>query len=91
MILGTVGAGEHDDLHEPETFYNSLQEVRENGYAPEAVKAVTDWAFQSFDIGYLIGTANKANIASQKVLERCGYTFINEQQLLTPIENQKFF
>lgn len=89
-ILGSVGAGEHDDLGETEIFYSLLQDVRGNGYATEATKAVTDWVFENYDIEYIIGTATVHNIASQKVLERCGYRFINEQTLLVHIEGKKY-
>lgn len=36
LILGAVGAGEHDDLHETEICYNLLPEARGKGYAAEA-------------------------------------------------------
>jgi hypothetical protein len=42
------------------------------------------------DIPYIIGTAAVDNIPSQKVLERCGYEFVNEQTLLVHIENKKY-
>lgn len=32
-IVGAVGAGEHDDLHEPEIFYSVLPAHRGRGYA----------------------------------------------------------
>lgn len=40
-LYGTVGAGKHDDLHEPEIFYELLPEHIGYGYATEAVNAVT--------------------------------------------------
>lgn len=90
IILGAAGAGEHDDLHETEIFYNLLQSARGKGYATEAAKAVTDWAFQNYRLNYLIGTVKVDNIDSQKVLERCGYRYINQQTLLVHIENKKY-
>lgn len=89
-VFGAVGAGEHDDLHEPEIFYNMLPEARRNGYATEAAKAVTEWVFQNYDIPYIIGTAGVNNIPSQRILEQCGYTFINEQTLLVHIVNKEY-
>ena len=40
ILGGTIEAGKHDDLHEPEMFY-LLPAYRGLGYATEAVKAVT--------------------------------------------------
>ena len=89
-FLGTVGAGLHDDLHEPEIFYHLLPEYRGRGYATEAASAVTKWAFENYDIPYLIGTAAVDNIKSQKVLERCGYQFIDTKTLLVHVEGKYY-
>ncbi|MGZ9585840.1 GNAT family N-acetyltransferase [Paenibacillus marinisediminis] len=89
-VLGAVGAGEHDDLHETEIFYNLLPTARGNGYAAEAARAITTWALANYDIPYIIGTASIDNIPSQKVLEACGYELINVQTLLVHISNQKY-
>ena len=87
-LLGAIGAGEHDDLHEPEIFYNLLPAARGKGFATEAAKAVTDWALASYPIPYLIGTAQVNNLPSQKVLENCGYQFIDVRTLLVHIANE---
>ena len=88
-VVGAVGAGEHDDLHEPEIFYSLLPEARGKGYAIEATRAVTEWVFKNYGINYLIGTVEVGNIPSQKVLEKCGYEYVNELTLLVHIENKK--
>ena len=88
-IVGSVGAGEHDDLHEPEIFYNLLPSARGNGYAAEAATAVTEWVFDNYDVDHLIGTAEVSNVPSQRVLERCGYQFGGEQNLLVHILNTR--
>jgi RimJ/RimL family protein N-acetyltransferase len=89
-ILGAVGAGKHDDLNETEIFYNLLPFERGKGYATEAVNKVTEWAVENYKIPYIIGTTEIENINSQKVLERCGYEYINEQILLVHITNEKY-
>jgi RimJ/RimL family protein N-acetyltransferase len=88
-ILGAVGAGKHDDLNETEIFYNLLPLERGKGYATEATKKITEWAISNYDIPYIIGTAENKNIKSQKVLERCGYEYINEQILLIHVTNEE--
>jgi RimJ/RimL family protein N-acetyltransferase len=87
-VLGAVGAGEHDDLHKPEIFYNLLPSARGKGYAVEAVMAVTKWVFENYEIEYLIGTTEVSNTPSQRVLEKCGYHFVDERDLLVHIENR---
>lgn len=89
-VLGAVGAGEHDALHEPEIFYNLLPSARGCGYATEAAMEVTGWALDNYPIEYLIGTAEVSNGASQRVLERCGYQYIDERELLVHIENKSY-
>ncbi|MPM00978.1 hypothetical protein SDC9_47215 [bioreactor metagenome] len=89
-LYGTAGAGKHDDLHEPEIFYMLLPEARGNGYATEAVKAITSWVFKNYKIPYLIATASVDNMPSQKVLERCGYKFIENRTLLVHVESKKY-
>ncbi|MEA4833258.1 MAG: GNAT family N-acetyltransferase [Oscillospiraceae bacterium] len=90
VLLGTVGAGRHDDLHEPEIFYALLPESRGKGFATEATKAVIDWVFEHYKIPYLIATAGIDNIKSQKVLERCGFQFISVKNLLVHIKDKKY-
>lgn len=89
-FMGTVGAGEHDDLHEPEIFYHLLAEYRRHGFATEAAKAVTEWALENYDIPYLIGTASVENVKSQHVLERCGYQLVDTRSLLVHVTNERY-
>ena len=84
-VVGAIGAGQHDDLHETEIFYSLLPEARGKGYAKEGAKAVTEWALGSYPIPYIIATVEVGNIASQKVVESCGYEFIDERALLVHI------
>jgi RimJ/RimL family protein N-acetyltransferase len=88
-VLCAAGAGEHDDLHEPEIFYNLLPEARGNGYAKEAAKAVTEWALSSYDIPYIIATVDVNNIASQRVVESCRYQFIEVRELLVHVLGER--
>lgn len=89
-FMGTIGVGDHDDLHEPEIFYHLLPECRGYGFAVEAAKEVTRWALETFDIAYLIGTAATDNIKSQHVLERCGYQFVEVRSLLVHVTNERY-
>lgn len=89
-LIGAAGAGEHDDLHEPEIFYNIAPDARQKGYATEACAAVTEWALATFDIPYIIGTVSTDNPASRRVLEKCGYKFIEEKHLLVHVIDESY-
>jgi RimJ/RimL family protein N-acetyltransferase len=81
VLVGAAGAGRHDDLGETEVFYSVLPEYRRRGYATEACRAVTTWALARFSLPFIIGTAGVDNIASRRVLERCGYRLVDERAL----------
>ena len=89
-FLGTIGVGRHDDLHEPEIFYHLLPEYRGNGFVTEAAKEITQWALETYDVPYLIGTAAVDNVKSQHVLERCGYQLIDVRSLLVHVTNERY-
>ena len=89
-LVGTIGVGKHDDLHEPEIFYYLLPEYRGYGFATEAVKAVTKWVFENYNIPYIIGTVSTDNVKSQHVLERCGYQFVDIRSLLVHVTNERY-
>ncbi len=89
-LYGTVGAGRHDDLGETEIFYSLLPEHRGHGYATEAAKAVTAWAAETYDLPYIIGTAGADNVPSHRVLERCGYEFVDERSLLVHVTGARY-
>jgi RimJ/RimL family protein N-acetyltransferase len=80
-LIGTISLNEHDDLHVPEMGYGILEEYRGKGYAKEASKAILTWAKSYFDIASLVGTAGVSNLASQKVLEYCGFELIGVKNL----------
>jgi RimJ/RimL family protein N-acetyltransferase len=54
--------------------YDLVPKWRGRGYATRAARLVADWAFASTGIGRLIAGTSPANVASQRVLERAGFT-----------------
>lgn len=89
-FIGTIGVGDHDDLHEPEIFYHLLPEHQGYGFTTEAAKEITRWALENYHIEYLIGTAAIDNVQSQHVLERCGYQFVEVRSLLVHVTNERY-
>lgn len=52
----------------------AIEDVQQgNGYATEAVIAMTGWGLGKWNLPYIIGIAEAENIASCKVLEKAGY------------------
>ena len=53
--------------------YVILGEYQNQGYATEAVKAVTEWALQKNNVTAIEAETDVNNIISQKVLAKCGF------------------
>ena len=53
--------------------YVILGEYQDQGYATEAVKAVTEWALQKNNVTAIEAETDVNNIISQKVLAKCGF------------------
>ena len=55
--------------------YGIVEKYQEHGYATEAVKAISSWAFQEPKVTAIEAEIDAKNIASKKVLEKCGFVF----------------
>ncbi len=55
--------------------YGIMEQYQEHGYATEAVKAISAWAFQEPNVTAIEAEIDDKNIASKKVLEKCGFVF----------------
>ena len=53
--------------------YGILDDYQGQGYATEAVKAVLDWALQDPKVTTVEAETDPGNMASQRVLEKCGF------------------
>lgn len=54
--------------------YGVLPAYEGKGYTTEAVRAMTQWAFSSRDVVFVEAETEPGNRASQRVLEKCGFT-----------------
>lgn len=59
--------------HAVEIGYGVLAEYENNGYASEALQAMTQWAFGQKDVVFVEAETAPGNKASQRVLEKCGF------------------
>ncbi len=53
--------------------YGISGEYQNNGYATEAVRAVLEWAFSHPEVTAVEAETDDDNIASKRVLEKCGF------------------
>ena len=59
--------------HSVEIRYGVLPEHESNGYASEALQAMTQWAFSQKNVVFVEAETAPDNKASQRVLEKCGF------------------
>ncbi len=62
----------------PEIGYGILYEFQRQGYATEAVKLALKWAFDHSEVVAVEAEAAPDNVASQRVLEKCGFLATGE-------------
>ena len=74
-FVGQVGIGRLD-WHERvgEVFYWVAPEARRRGAAARAARSITQWAFEVLNLARVELTVDPANLASQRVAERAGFT-----------------
>ena len=56
--------------------YTLAPEHQGHGYATEAVRAVVDWLFRHKRVHRIAATIDPRNLASARVLERCGFEYV---------------
>lgn len=59
--------------HSVEIGYGVLSRQENNGYASEALQAMTQWAFGQKNVVFIEAGTAPDNEASQRVLEKCGF------------------
>jgi len=85
-MIGMVGMGLEDALHEVEVAYFMAQAHQRQGYTKEALKALVDWIFRVSKVPYLIATIDCANEASQKTALACGFELFEKR---TPVNHKQ--
>ncbi len=78
-MIGVVARGIKELFNEIEIGYFISEKYRGNGYAVEAVKALSNWCFSVSDIEYVILTINCTNCPSNKVAEKCGFELLEKR------------
>lgn len=71
--IGEIGFKGPVKEHSVEVGYGVMTEHEGKGYASEALKAMTQWAFGQKDVVFVEAETASDNAASQRVLEKCGF------------------
>jgi len=75
---------------EVEILFSIVDEFQGNGYATEASFEVIKWFFNLKNDLYLCAIAKVDNISSQRVVEKCGFDFVEEREILYDGKMTKF-
>jgi RimJ/RimL family protein N-acetyltransferase len=78
-FIGWCGLKHRPELEEIDLGYRLKPTVWGNGFATEAAAATLDHGFKKLHLSIITGRAHVENIASLKVLEKIGMTFIKEE------------
>jgi ribosomal-protein-alanine N-acetyltransferase len=76
-LLGHVGLSPFEDFME--IGYGISEEFLNQGYATEAVSALSDWSFDHGGLDRVFGLVDTENFASRRVLEKCGFKYIESR------------
>ena len=71
-----------DENGEVEIGYGLAPAFEHQGYMTETVKAMCDWAEKQPGIKHIIAETEMDNVASQRVLQRCGFTEYRRERTL---------
>lgn len=89
-IIGMVGIGNKEEVdNEIEIAYFVSEKYSNNGYISEAAKAMTEWAFVSLNLEYIIAIVELDNFSSQRVVEKCGFIKIETRMVLNSGETEE--
>lgn len=81
-----VGSADFKDIPnkngEVELGYGLGKEFEHNGYMTEAVKSMCEWAFKQNGVTSVIAETELDNLASQRILERCGFKQYKREETL---------
>ena len=88
-FIGWCGTGIKEELPSPnrEIVYAISGEYQKKGYATKASKRLIDYLFTNTNLSVLNVIALTINIASNKVIEKCGFTYLREQTIENELYN----
>ncbi|PES67821.1 GNAT family N-acetyltransferase [Bacillus cereus] len=88
-FIGWCCTGMKDELPAPnrEIMYAVSSEYHNNGYATKATKGLIDYLFENTNVDALNAIAVINNAPSNKVIEKCGFTYLSQQTIEDQLYN----
>ena len=80
-FLGWCGLKYRPELNEIDLGFRLKKEGWGKGYATEATYASIEYGFKKIGLQRIVGRAEIDNIGSWKVLEKCGMTYIGDEEV----------
>jgi RimJ/RimL family protein N-acetyltransferase len=81
LAVGGMGFhGAPDEEARVEIGYDLVEGARGHGYATEALRALSAWAWARDGVDTLFATIERGNIPSQRVVTRAGFTRVGEDE-----------
>jgi RimJ/RimL family protein N-acetyltransferase len=74
-IIGWAGLQYLPELHETEVGFLLDRPFWGKGYATQAAQASLKFGFDNFDLDHLIALVHPDNLASRRVIEKCGLIY----------------
>ena len=78
-FIGWCGLKYLSETNEVDLGYRFMKKFWGNGYATEAALACIEYGFGKLDLRQIVGRALPGNLASIKVLEKCGMKYLHEE------------
>lgn len=76
--IGMLWLAPHHDPSQTELSYEFLPDFHKHGYALEACRALTSYAFATLGLPYLVAETQVANEPSTRLLERLGFRRVDQ-------------
>ena len=80
-FIGWCGLKMRPEVNEIDLGYRFIKDSWGKGYATEAAAASLRYGFEKLGIKRIVGRALPGNLASIRVLEKCGMTFVGEETI----------
>jgi ribosomal-protein-alanine N-acetyltransferase len=80
-FIGWCGLKMRPGINEIDLGYRFIKDSWGKGYATEAAAASLRYGFEKLGIKRIVGRALPGNLASVRVLEKCGMTYVGEETI----------
>ena len=88
-FIGWCCTGIKDELPSPnrEVMYAISSEYQKKGYATKASKGLINYLFTNTNLDVINAVALINNVSSNKVIEKCGFTYLSQQTIENELYN----